>query len=155
MSISLEKLFRPEQVVLNLQARTQDEALNEICHVLAGNEAVRDVEKLLSELRAREKLQSTAAGNGIAFPHARTDSVDQIVIGIGRSERGILFQDATEAVQLIFVIGTPRRMVSDYLVCIGALARLLKKSDLREDLRRAPTALRFVEILQAAASPAS
>jgi mannitol/fructose-specific phosphotransferase system IIA component (Ntr-type) len=54
----------------------------------------------------------------------------------------------------MFVIGTPTKMVSDYLICIGTLARLLKNSDLRDDLMRAPTAIRIVEILKSAASAA-
>lgn len=154
MPISLEKLFQPRQVVPDLTAQNQDEALRAVAGVLTVNEAMLEPAKFLSELIARENLQSTAAGDGVAFPHARTDSVGEIVLGIGRSRAGVPFGRGGEIVHLIFVIGTPQRMVSDYLVWIGALARLLKNSDLREDLLRAGNATQLVEILQNAALPA-
>ncbi len=152
MPISLEKLFQSSQIVPELTAQTQDDALREIAAALSSNEAMLDPAKFLTELSAREKLQSTAAGNGVAFPHARTDSVSEIILGLGRSRTGILFGESGERTHLIFVIGTPRRMVSDYLVCIGALARLVKKNELRQDLIREPRAAGMVEILQSAAA---
>lgn len=153
MPISLENLFLEKQIVLEVGARTEEEALAEVANALSRNESMRDPEKFLAELIAREKLQSTATGNGIAFPHARTDSVEKIMIAVGRSREGVAFGKNAELVHFIILIGTPKAMVSDYLVCIGTLARLLKNSDLREDLLRATTARQFVEILQSAASP--
>ena len=40
---------------------------------------------------AREEKASTVANGGVAFPHARTELVEQILLGIGRSRQGDLF----------------------------------------------------------------
>ena len=87
-------------------------------------------------------------GNGVAFPHARTDLVKDIVLGIGRSPDGVVFGENGELAHLIFVIGVPQRMVTDYLVCVGALARLTKDAATRTALMDAATARELVEILR-------
>ena len=50
--------------------------------------------------------------------------------------------------RLIFVIGVPQRLVNDYLVCVGALARLLKDDIVRNRLLNADTPEQFIEILR-------
>jgi mannitol/fructose-specific phosphotransferase system IIA component (Ntr-type) len=92
----------------------------------------------LGEVTAREPKKPSVVENGVAFPHARTDLVDQIVLGIGRSPDGIPF-DKGERAQLIF-IGVPQRLVNDYLICLGTLARVLKDDAVRETLMGAQTA---------------
>ena len=67
--------------------------------------------------------------NTVVFPHARTDLVDEIVVGVGRSRAGIPFGENHQRAHLIFVIGVPERLISDYLICVGTLARLVKRSD--------------------------
>jgi len=73
--------------------------------------------------------------------------VNKIVLGIGRSRAGIPFGKRGRA-RLIFVIGVPQRLVNDYLVCVGALARLLKDDIVRNRLLNADTPEQFVEILR-------
>ena len=41
---------------------------------------------------AREEVHTTFMGNGVAFPHARTELTDEIVLGIGRSAAGVPFR---------------------------------------------------------------
>jgi len=97
------------------------------------------------ELLDRDELRSTAAGYGVAFPHARTDAVKEIVISAGRSPAGVRFGD--EMVHFIFVIGTPRGKVSEYLVAVGTLARLLRTDKIRTALTAASTPEEFVRAL--------
>lgn len=126
---------------------TREEALREIVAVM--REGMADQEQFLAQVIAREKEISTFMGNGVAFPHARTDLAKEIVLGIGRSVAGVPFGAEGEQSHLIFVIAVPQRMVSDYLVCVGALARLTKDEDARSALLRASTAGEVVELLRA------
>jgi mannitol/fructose-specific phosphotransferase system IIA component (Ntr-type) len=48
--------------------------------------------------------------------------------------------DKGERAQLIFLIGVPQRLVNDYLICLGTLARVLKDDAVREALMGAQTA---------------
>lgn len=148
MAVVLADLLEEKNVVLALTSATREEALREIIAAMAHDDQLREPDKFAAEVLTREETTSTYVGHGVAFPHARTDLVAEIVLGIGRSEAGVLFGEKEEPAHLLFVIAVPRRMVSDYLVCIGALARLTKAKETREALMRAATAEEFVAILR-------
>ena len=150
MAIALADLLDEKQISLELRARNQANALCEIVQLLATNGKIDNPEKFLEQVIAREQAHLSEVQYSVAFPHARTDLVDQIVLGIGRSRTGIPFGKGERA-QLIFVIGVPQRLVNDYLICLGALARLIKNDATRNALMRARTAAEFIEILRAVA----
>jgi mannitol/fructose-specific phosphotransferase system IIA component (Ntr-type) len=106
-------------------------------------------ETFLEQVLAREQTHPSVVEDGVAFPHVRTDLVDEIVIGIGRSRAGIPFGENQQRAHLIFVIGVPERLLSDYLVCVGTLARLVKDETIRSRLLNAGTPHEFIEALTA------
>ena len=152
MAIALAELIDPEQIELNLRARTQADAVRELVDLLAAAGRIETADKFLEELRAREAVNSTYAADGIAFPHARTKMVDEIVLAIGRSESGIAWTGKGEMAHLIFLIAVPERLISDYLVVVGAIARITKDRPLRTLLLHAESVKEFVTTLLGAPS---
>jgi mannitol/fructose-specific phosphotransferase system IIA component (Ntr-type) len=148
MAVVLADLLDEKQIELELRARTRDDALREIVDLLKGGGKISDPEKFLATVITRERIASSVAERGIAFPHARTDLVNEIVLGIGRSKEGIRFENSGEPVHLIFVIGVPKQMIQDYLVCVGAIARLAKDDSIRAALLEAKTKAEFIERLR-------
>jgi mannitol/fructose-specific phosphotransferase system IIA component (Ntr-type) len=137
--------LKPYLVTLTLKSKTHEDAVNEIAATLKGDPAVTDFDGFCTALQSREKLESTCLGNGIAFPHARTDAVKAMVIAVGCSEQGVVnVRAGSQMENLIFVIGTPKRMVTEYLAAVGALARLLKDESLRAKLIHAKNAEEFL-----------
>ena len=147
MSIALADLIDPKQIALNLRARTQAEAMREIVQLLAANGKIDNPEKFLEQLLARESKNPSTAEYGVAFPHARTDLVDEIVIGIGRSRAGIPIGADQQRAQFLFVIGVPERLLNDYLICVGTLVRLVKDDAIRSRLLQAETHREFIDAL--------
>jgi mannitol/fructose-specific phosphotransferase system IIA component (Ntr-type) len=152
MTIALADLVDPKQIALNLRAGTQSEAVREIVDLLVANRKIDNAEKFLGELREREAVNSTYAADGVAFPHARTKLVDEIVLGIGRSESGIAWTGEGEIAHLIFVIAVPKKPISDYLVVVGAIARTTKDRPLRTLLLHAESVEDFITMLLSAPS---
>lgn len=150
MAIALSDLVDPKRIALTLGARSQADALHEIAGLLSDK--IGDPEKFLAELKAREAVNSTYAADGVAFPHARTKLVDEIVLGIGRSSEGIPWTSKGEIAHLIFLIAVPERLISDYLVVVGAIARATKDRPLRTLLLHAETVGEFIETLLSARS---
>jgi mannitol/fructose-specific phosphotransferase system IIA component (Ntr-type) len=150
MAIVLSELLDERQVLLRLRSRILPNALREISQLLAQNGKIDDAEIFLQQVLAREQEHPSAVENGVAFPHARTDLVDEIVIGIGRSRAGVQVDANQERARLIFVIGVPERLVNDYLICVGTLVRLTKDDAIRTTLLNAETPSQFIEILTAA-----
>ena len=141
MTSSFSELLSPAQVMLDLAAADEDEAIRAVTAMLAGHPAVADADRLADEVIEREQLSSTAMGCGVAFPHARTELVREIVVAVGRSAEGVVFQGADERSIFFFVIGTPPDRAPQYLALVGALARLLKNEAVRQNSspRRTPT----------------
>ncbi|TMP95011.1 MAG: hypothetical protein E6L07_07955 [Verrucomicrobia bacterium] len=147
MAIALADLLDERQVILRLRSRKLPNALPEIIQSLAQNRKIDDAETFLERVLAREREHPSVVENGVAFPHARTDLVDEIVIGIGRSRAGIPVGADQPRAQLLFVIGVPERLLNDYLICVGTLARLVKDDAIRSRLLHAETPREFIDAL--------
>ena len=151
MPIAPADLLHEQQVILRLRSRKPANAIREIVDVLAADMSGRKIDKpeaFLEQVLAREQTHPSVVEYGVAFPHARTELVNEIVIGIGRSRAGIPFAENQQRAHLIFVIGVPERMLSDYLVCLGMLARLVKDETIRSRLLNAETPHEFIEALK-------
>src|SRR5215469_14169692 len=150
MPIPLADLLHKQQVIMRLRSRKPAHAIREIVDVLASDISDRKIDKpeaFLEQVLAREQTHPSVVENGVVFPHARMDLVDEIVIGVGRSRAGISFAENQQRAHLIFVIGVPERLLSDYLVCVGTLARLVKDETIRSRLLNAETPHEFIGAL--------
>jgi mannitol/fructose-specific phosphotransferase system IIA component (Ntr-type) len=150
--MQISSLLKPDQIKLELGQTKRCNAINEVAQLLQANPNVTNFAGFYEELLARERIESTCLGNEIAFPHARTDSLKGMVLAVGRSTTGVWFENSGQTVKLIFVIGTPKRMVTDYLSVVGGLARLLKDASTREQLIAAPNVDEFIATLTKAES---
>lgn len=152
MPIALVDLVDENQVILRLRSRKPANAIREIVDMLGcdnGRSKIANPQAFLKQVLAREQTHPSVVENAVAFPHARTDLVDEIVVGVGRSRAGIRFGENQERAHLIFVIGVPERLISDYLICVGALARLVKDDTMRSKLLNAGTPREFIDALTA------
>ena len=147
MPIALTDLLDEREVLLRLRSRNPANAIREIVQLLAQTGKIANPDAFLEQVLAREQTHPSVVETGVAFPHARTDLVDEIVVGIGRSRAGIAFGENQQRAHLIFVIGVPERLVSDYLVCVGTLARLVKDEAIRSRLLNAETPHKFIDAL--------
>jgi|ERR1700756_3487344 mannitol/fructose-specific phosphotransferase system IIA component (Ntr-type) len=149
MAIALTDLLDEKQVILGLRSRKVPNALREIIELLAQNGKIQDPQPFFEKVLAREEAHPSVVENGVAFPHARTDLVDEILLGIGRSHAGIPFGHNGMRARLIFVIGVPERLVNDYLICVGTLVRLVREDAIRSGLLHAQTPREFLDALRA------
>lgn len=106
-----------------------------------------DGPKLLTDLLARMRLGPVCIAEGIAMPHARSSAVDRMVLAVGRSNIGIRFDAQHPRVGLLFVIGTPKDAVTEYLQAVAALSRWLREAGRRAALTAAPDEESFRALL--------
>jgi len=149
MAITLTDLLDEKEVILGLRSRKAPNALREIIELLAQNGKIDNPEAFFEKVLAREQAHPSMVENRAAFPHARTDLVNEIVVGIGRSRAGIPFGQNGVRARLIFVIGVPERLVNDYLICVGMLVRLVRDDTIRSALLHAQTPREFIDVLTA------
>jgi PTS system fructose-specific IIC component len=140
---SITHWLAPRHVQLELAAKNREEALRGIVHQLAplaGNPAAR--EKFLAAMLEREKLHTTAVGDGVAFPHTRGpvgELMPQGIVFFARHKKGLEFQALDKKpVTLLFAIAAP--IMTEHLQILSLLSRLLRHALLRQELMEATTA---------------
>src|SRR5215204_1750314 len=82
---------REELIIPELRAQEKGELIRELADHLAGHVPGLDRESLAKVLSERERLASTAIGEGVAIPHGKLDSVGKLIGCIGRAPAGVDF----------------------------------------------------------------
>lgn len=148
MAGKITSLLDPARILLNVQSTKRTAALNEIAHLLEGHPDVANYKAFYDELLARDRLDTTSLGNGVALPHARTEHVKKIVMAVGRSDAGVPFEANGELVKLFFVLATPKTKPGDYLAVVSTLCKLLRDPSDRAAMLAAPTPDAFIATLR-------
>jgi mannitol/fructose-specific phosphotransferase system IIA component (Ntr-type) len=143
-------LLDPTRISLRLQSTKRTAALHEVAQLLTDHPDVIGFDGFYAELLARDRLDTTCLGNEVALPHARTEHVKKLVLAVGRSDTGVLFEGGNQQVRLIFVIGTPKTAPGDYLALVSGLCKLLKSEATRAALLTAATPAEFAALVAAA-----
>ena len=139
MPAPTELITLPDAVVADLRAASGEEAIRLLqARLCAATPAVKSPPELLAALLDRARLSSVCIAPEIALPHARTDAVERVVLAVARAPAGIAFDAEHPAVRLVFLIGTPRQAVAEYLQMVATLSRWLRTAGVREALLAAP-----------------
>ena len=98
--------------------------------------------QVFDSLFAREKLGSTALGQGVAIPHGRVKGLKNAVGALVRMKAPIPF-DAPDGqgVSLIFLLMVPDRATDQHLQILAELAEMFSDKPFRELLMTAEAAI--------------
>lgn len=149
----LDDLIAPNAVLPALKVNGKKQALQELAakaaELTGGNER-----SILDVLIQREKLGSTAVGNGIAIPHGKLANLPKLFGIFARLGRPIDFEALDgQPVDLICLLLAPEGAGADHLKALARIARLLRGPDVAKTLRDAPDGEAMYAILSA--SPAT
>jgi mannitol/fructose-specific phosphotransferase system IIA component (Ntr-type) len=149
--MKIHKLINPDNVYLDLVASDVQTALAAVADAFASVVGV-DSGQVLKALVEREGLGSTSVGDGFAIPHCKTQGLRQIAIALARYNEGIDFggSDGTP-VTFAFVVLSPPDQPAAHLQVLSQIARVLKRQDLRTELKTAADASEVVEAICTAA----
>jgi mannitol/fructose-specific phosphotransferase system IIA component (Ntr-type) len=146
--ITIGDLLPLDHIALDLSAKSPGEGIDEAAALLKGHPAVLDWEAMRVGVHASAPcLPEHAGGFSICLPHTRGECVSAMVMSVGRSVSGIVFPNVGLPVHYIFCIAVPRALAADYLRIVGMLARIFKDPAAERDLRAAPDATSFIDIL--------
>ncbi len=133
----LSELLRVEQIQLDLRAPDKTAVLKELVGLIPEVRKEPGHEELfLHALLERERLHTTAIGDGIALPHARNPMgglLKRSILVFGRHTPGVSFGALdNKPVQLLFLIAAPS--LTDHLAMLSRLSRVLRDMKLRAAL---------------------
>jgi fructose-specific phosphotransferase system IIA component len=122
-------------VSLDVTSGTKEEVIRRMTDLLSRSRKVADADIFLSDVLAREELVSTGVGYGVAFPHAKSKAVRDVVFAFGRTTTDVDFGALDgNPVRLVFLIGAPKEEEPSrlYLNLIAHMSFLMKDEGNRE-----------------------
>jgi mannitol/fructose-specific phosphotransferase system IIA component (Ntr-type) len=148
--MTIDSILHPADVNLSLRADAKTAAIEEVLGQLRGDVRVTNWEDLRKAIIERDAPAIEHEGRSICIAHGRTKAVSALTMAAGRSEHGIVCPETNLRVHLLFVVGIPVAMDSEYLRLVGAIARVCREADQMEELLAAPDGAGFVECLATA-----
>ncbi len=121
--------------LVNFEASSKKNVLDELSK-LAEKDIKINSRILLEALTKREKLGSTAVGNGIAIPHANCPDIDKPKVFVALLSNSLDFNaNDDQPVDIIFLLLAPDKSRSEHLQALALVSRLLRNKELTTKLR--------------------
>lgn len=156
--LALPELVITTDPLLNLQARTAEQAITELADGIPTASLPAGITGAEIAGRAVEREQEfpTDLGVGVAVPHARCPGLTAPLVVFGRSADGVVFDPhGSGLVHLIFLLVTPEGQANVQVPLLAQVARVAGDPDLRRRLRAVNTPAEVTEILASVPAGAS
>ena len=126
-----------EAILVDLKAVDKQGVLEELVIPIAQIAGIK-TEELVKVLMERERLGSTGIGEGIGIPHGKFKDLESLLLGFGRSQKGVDFDsmDGLPA-HIFFLLITPENSTGLHLKLLARISRILKNDLFKEKLLRA------------------
>ena len=128
-------MLSADAILINFESTSKKHLLNKLCELAEKKISVKST-SLLENLTKREKLGSTAVGNGIAIPHANVSNIEKPYVFVATLVNGLDFNATDDQpVDIIFLLIAPNNDGSEHLQALALISRLLRNKELTTKLR--------------------
>lgn len=135
-------------VIPELAAREKSAVLREMAQRLAGQRESLNADQVLQVLWERERISTTAIGEGVAIPHGKLVGIERVIGVFARSPSGVDFASLDGApTHLFFVLLAPEDAAADHLKALARISRLLKDGGFRARLMQGRTREEIFQII--------
>ena len=133
--MNINDMLSDDAFLMNFDGTSKKQVLEELSK-LAEIKLGINSRTLLENLTKREKLGSTAVGNGIAIPHANLATIDKPFVFVSTLVNGLDFNSTDDLpVDIIFLLIAPDKKGSEHLQVLALISRLLRNKELTTKLR--------------------
>ena len=150
----VSSLLHPELIEVPLDAGTRPSVMKHLVEVACRTWQVFDRSAVLSAIRKREDIGSTAMAGGVAIPHPENrmpDALGESVIAFGRTVSGIPFGGPRRQLTDLFFLVLARDS-NTHLKVLARLGRLFQTDGFLVDLRAAETSADAYDVIVGADS---
>ncbi len=117
----------------------------------AGKIAEDECESIIEAILKREELGSTGIGRGVAVPHTKHPSVNELVGAVAVSDSGVDFDSLDgEKVHLLFMLVSPPDRPGDHLRALENISRQLRDDTFCSFLKQSKNADDVWQLLEEA-----
>ena len=138
--MKISEFLCPTAITADLKAIEKKGVIEELIDLMIQEGAIQKKHKtkVTEVLMAREALGSTAIGQGVAIPHAKSECVNKMVGCLGVSKPGVDFDSLDgEPAYIFFLLLAPVDSAGPHLKALARIAKILKDKYCRENLKSA------------------
>ena len=142
-----------DSICAELKAQTKQEVIEELVQSLLDSGQIQADQRddIVASIMKREELGSTGIGRGVAVPHTKHPSVENLVGTVGVSESGVDFDALDgERVQLFFLLISPPERPGDHLRALENISRQLRDETFCRFLKQSRNGADIQQLLQEA-----
>ncbi|MDE6031620.1 MAG: fructose PTS transporter subunit IIA, partial [Oscillospiraceae bacterium] len=141
-------LLKKESIRLNASPKSKSEAIDMLVELQAKGGGISDEEEYKRGILAREEHGSTAVGEGIAIPHAKSAAVKAPSLAAMTVPDGVDYEALDgEPSNLLFMIAAPADGGDVHLEVLSRLMTILMDEDFRENLLAAKDEEEFLKVI--------
>lgn len=149
--MKIAALLSKNSILLNGKASGKMEVIDQMVSLMKNGNHISDEESYKKAVLNRESEGTTGIGEGIAIPHAKTDSVVSPGLAAMTLPEGVDFESLDgQPVYLIFMIAAPNSEENVHLDVLSRLSMLLMDTSFREQLLNAESKEEFLNIIDRA-----
>ncbi len=146
--MSLLDITDKECIKINLESLDKESVIEELVDILNNAGKIKDKQKVIESIMAREKKGSTGLEKGIAVPHAKTEAVDKLTLAIGISKEGVDFKAIDGKYSyLILLLLAPPGSSGPHVEALASIARFLTPPVIRDKMKNAKSSDDIVTII--------
>jgi len=140
-------ILKKDKIIPSMKGKTKFDLINELVDLFKDDERVIDLEGMRQSVIEREKIMSTGVGKGFAIPHAKSNSVNDIIAAFGKLDEPVDFQALDgQPVNLIFLLVGRENLVGPHIKLLSRISRMMNRDEFRENLAKAQTADEIYEL---------
>lgn len=142
-----------ESIKADVQAGDKRGVIEELVGriVDAGVISADERDSIIEAIMKREELGSTGIGRGVAVPHTKHPSVEQLIGTVGVSHTGVEFDSLDgENVNILFLLISPPDRPGDHLRALENISRQLRDDTFCRFLKQAKNADDIKQLLEEA-----
>ncbi len=133
---------------LNLKSKNKRDIIKELLENINKTGKVMNYDVVLSDLYTREDLGTTGIGKNVALPHAKTEGVNELIIGLGISKEGIDYASIDEEkANIFFMFLSPAGETQEYLKILAKISRLIREDEFRKKILNAKSETELFDII--------
>ncbi len=148
--MKLYNLLMQDMVIAELESQDREGVLKEMVVFLKKKNKIAKNKELFEKLLQREKLGSTAIGEGFAIPHCKMKGVKKPVVMLAVSKKSVDFHslDGKPSHVFFLVVSSPDNP-SLNLQILAAIAHLVRKSSsLEKKILRAESISSLLDVMR-------
>jgi PTS system nitrogen regulatory IIA component len=146
--MNLKTVLTIETINLHLKGTTKEEIINELLDILVAANKIPDRTAAYNAVMDREQKMSTGMKHGIAIPHGKSPTIQDLVACIGISDKPVDFDSLDYEPCRIFIMTlSPVEKTGPHLQFLAEISLLFKSAEKRQEILAAKSPEELLRIL--------